>query len=145
MPAQVRKHFKFASRLHHFTHASNCFSVAPEFAGGLDGKGPYLPATVAHAAAAPGQGMEASAQPPSLAPVLAAVVFASFGALAFGYHLGVVIGPLEAIAADLGFAGNAALQGTVCSPTTAVLVRRGLSSFQPSPALPPVEGDCGQP
>lgn len=141
VPSQMRKHFKFAPRLHRFTRASNCFSTAREFAGGLDGKGPYLPATVAHAAAAPGQGMEASAQPPSLAPVLAAVVFASFGALAFGYHLGVVNGPLEAIAADLGFAGNAALQGTVCSPITAVLVpAMRFSSIKRSPALPPVEG-----
>ena len=55
----------------------------------------------------------ASEQPPSLAPVLAAVVIASFGALAFGYHLGVVNGPLDAIAAELGFAGNAGLQGLV--------------------------------
>ena len=31
----------------------------------------------------------------------------------FGYHLGVVNGPLAAIAADLGFAGDAALQGLV--------------------------------
>ena len=55
----------------------------------------------------------ASEQPPSLAPVLAAVMIASFGALAFGYHLGVVNGPLDAIAAELGFAGNAGLQGLV--------------------------------
>ncbi len=54
-----------------------------------------------------------SPQPASLTPVLWAVSIASFGALAFGYHLGVVNGPLNAIAADLGFAGNASLQGTV--------------------------------
>ncbi|EIE25526.1 general substrate transporter [Coccomyxa subellipsoidea C-169] len=56
-----------------------------------------------------------SPQPASLTPVLWAVSIASFGALAFGYHLGVVNGPLNAIAADLGFAGNASLQGTVVS------------------------------
>ncbi len=51
--------------------------------------------------------------PPSLAPVLRAVFVACMGAFAFGYHLGVVNGPLEAIAADLGFAGNKGLQGLV--------------------------------
>ena len=56
-----------------------------------------------------------STQPASLTPVIWAVVIASFGAFAFGYHCGVVNGPLNAIAADLGFAGNAALQGTVSS------------------------------
>ena len=54
-----------------------------------------------------------TSQPASLTPVIWAVAIASFGAFAFGYHLGVVNGPLNAIAADLGFAGNAALQGTV--------------------------------
>lgn len=77
--------------------------------GGVDAKGGYEPAR----AAAADIDMDAAAQPPSLAPVLSAVVIASFGALAFGFHLGVVNGPLEAIAADLGFAGNAGLQGTV--------------------------------
>jgi hypothetical protein len=75
----------------------------------VDSKGGYEPAR----AAAADIDMDAAAQPPSLAPVLSAVVIASFGALAFGFHLGVVNGPLEAIAADLGFAGNAGLQGTV--------------------------------
>ena len=56
-----------------------------------------------------------STQPASLTPVIWAVVIASFGAFAFGYHCGIVNGPLNAIAADLGFAGNAALQGTVSS------------------------------
>lgn len=38
----------------------------------------------------------------------------SFGVwCSFGYHLGVVNGPLEAIAADLGFAGSTVFQGTV--------------------------------
>ena len=54
-----------------------------------------------------------TAPPASLSPVIWAVAIASFGAFAFGYHCGVVNGPLNAIAADLGFAGNAALQGTV--------------------------------
>jgi len=49
------------------------------------------------------------------APLLKGVLFASLGAFLFGYHLGVVNGPLDAIAADLGFAANAVLQGTVVS------------------------------
>ena len=40
-------------------------------------------------------------------------MFASLGAFLFGYHLGVVNGPLDVIAADLNFAKNALLQGTV--------------------------------
>ena len=51
--------------------------------------------------------------PAILPTVLLAVAVASCGAFSFGYHLGVVNGPLEAIAADLGFSGNAALQGLV--------------------------------
>ena len=49
----------------------------------------------------------------SLGPVIKCVVIASMGAFCFGYHLGVVNGPLGAIAADLGFADNAGLQGAV--------------------------------
>lgn len=49
----------------------------------------------------------------SLLPVISAVFAASIGSILFGYHLGVVNGPLEAIAADLGIAGNAVLQGSV--------------------------------
>lgn len=45
--------------------------------------------------------------------VLVAVGVACMGAFAFGYHLGVVNGPLEAIAKELGFAGNQALSGLV--------------------------------
>ena len=45
--------------------------------------------------------------------VLAAVGVACMGAFAFGYHLGVVNGPLETIASELGFAGNQALSGLV--------------------------------
>jgi hypothetical protein len=50
--------------------------------------------------------------------VLVAVGVACMGAFAFGYHLGVVNGPLEAIAKELGFAGNQALSGLV-RPTDA--------------------------
>jgi hypothetical protein len=35
------------------------------------------------------------------------------GAFAFGYHLGVINGPLESIASELAFAGNKALEGLV--------------------------------
>ncbi|GMH43045.1 hypothetical protein BSKO_10967 [Bryopsis sp. KO-2023] len=62
-------------------------------------------------------GKIASSEDPkaSLVPVLLSVCVASLGAFLFGYHLGVVNGPLEAIAADLGFAGNTVLQGSVVS------------------------------
>lgn len=49
----------------------------------------------------------------SLRPVLLAVVVAAMGAFCFGYHLAVLNGPLQAIAADLGFAGKPALEGLV--------------------------------
>ena len=68
-----------------------------------------MPVTAATATADVGD----NSPPASLTPVLWAVTVASMGALAFGYHLGVVNGPLNAIAADLGFAGNAGLQGAV--------------------------------
>lgn len=37
------------------------------------------------------------------------------GAFAFGYHLAILNGPLQAISADLGFAGKPALEGLVRS------------------------------
>lgn len=49
----------------------------------------------------------------NLTQVLLSVAAACAGATAFGYHLGVVNGPLEAISADLGVAGDAAMQGLV--------------------------------
>ena len=67
-------------------------------------------------AAVPGAqegGAAPGAEQPSLAPVFTAVAVAGLGAFSFGYHLGVVNGPLAAIATDLGFAGNASLQGLV--------------------------------
>jgi hypothetical protein len=54
--------------------------------------------------------------------VLAAVGVACMGAFAFGYHLGVVNGPLEAIAKELGFAGNQALSGLVRYSTLLLLL-----------------------
>ncbi|XP_002960400.2 plastidic glucose transporter 4 [Selaginella moellendorffii] len=51
--------------------------------------------------------------------VLPYVAIASLGAFLFGYHLGVVNGALEYLAKDLGFAGNAVLQGWVVSSTLA--------------------------
>jgi MFS family permease len=55
----------------------------------------------------------------NLVPVLFAVAVASCGAFAFGYHLGVLNGPLGRIASDLGFSGNPALQGLVVSSSLA--------------------------
>lgn len=48
------------------------------------------------------------------APVYKAVAIACCGAFLFGYHLGVLNGPLQQLAADLNFAENVALQGLVC-------------------------------
>ncbi len=45
--------------------------------------------------------------------VLLCVAVASCGAFSFGYHLGVVNGPLGVLAEQLGFGGNATLQGLV--------------------------------
>jgi hypothetical protein len=45
--------------------------------------------------------------------LLPSLFVASVGAFAFGYHLGVVNGPMEAIASDLGFLGDAAKEGMV--------------------------------
>ena len=59
-----------------------------------------------------------------LGPVIKCVVIASMGAFCFGYHLGVVNGPLGAIAADLGFADNAGLQGAVSLWTSFRLMLR---------------------
>jgi sugar porter (SP) family MFS transporter len=47
--------------------------------------------------------------------LLASVAIAAMGAFAFGYHLAIVNGPLDAIAASLGFAGDATKQGLVVS------------------------------
>lgn len=60
-----------------------------------------------HATAAPHGG--------GLGAVLLCVAVASCGAFSFGYHLGIVNGPLGAIASSLGFASNASLQGLVVS------------------------------
>ena len=49
----------------------------------------------------------------SLGPVLWCVAIATLGAFSFGYHASIVNGPLGAIAADLGFAGDAAKAGLV--------------------------------
>lgn len=49
----------------------------------------------------------------SYANVQFAVFVACMGALCFGYHLGVLNGPLPAIAAELGFAGQPLLEGMV--------------------------------
>ena len=61
----------------------------------------YLP--VSHAAAdAYARSQGPSGDTASLLPVLICVGIASLGAFAFGYHLGVVNGPLQAISAELG-------------------------------------------
>ena len=55
----------------------------------------------------------AGAQSASLQPVLLASAVASMGAFSFGYHLGILNGPLAEMAAQLGFAGNPQLSGLV--------------------------------
>ena len=86
-----------------------CCRYAGDLRTATDQKVDYVPVTAATATADVGE----DGPPASLTPVLWAVAVASMGVLAFGYHLGVVNGPLNAIAADLGFAGNAGLQGAV--------------------------------
>lgn len=51
--------------------------------------------------------------------LLLPVLVAGCGAFAFGFHLGVINGPLEALSRDLGVAGNATLQGLVVSSVLA--------------------------
>lgn len=60
----------------------------------------------------------------SLRTVLTCVGVACMGALAFGYHLAVVNGPLTQIAFDLGFAGNKSMEGLV---SVVVLSKIGVS------------------
>lgn len=92
------------------TRDLDCISYGHALAdGGHVGRKSYSAVAKSAASADVGE----TSQPASLTPVIWAVAIASFGAFAFGYHCGVVNGPLNAIAADLGFAGNAALQGTV--------------------------------
>lgn len=64
-------------------------------------------------ALAGGSGSTRSSQPSGISPVIFGVAVACMGAFSFGFNLAVINGPLAAISADLGFAGNAALQGTV--------------------------------
>lgn len=51
--------------------------------------------------------------PVSLQPVFTAALVASLGAFCFGFHLAVLNGPLAAIAAELGFAGQPVMEGLV--------------------------------
>lgn len=67
-------------------------------------------------ASAPDADSEALAPPAPVggsAAVYKAVIVACCGAFLFGYHLGVLNGPLQQIAQELSFSGNVALQGLV--------------------------------
>lgn len=111
------------------------FPCAGDLRTATDQKVDYVPVAAATATADVGE----DGPPASLTPVLWAVAVASMGALAFGYHLGVVNGPLNAIAADLGFAGNAGLQGAV----TAACFSPVLPSLNCPRALPLCPGHAG--
>ncbi len=50
---------------------------------------------------------------PSGERLLLPIAAATMGALAFGFHIAVVNGPLEAVAADLGVLADKAQQGLV--------------------------------
>lgn len=64
-----------------------------------------------------GSGATAAGSASGLSPaVLLCVAVASMGAFAFGYHLGVVNGPLDALSTQLGFGGDAFRQGLVRTP-----------------------------
>ena len=60
--------------------------------------------------------IEVGLQAASLRPVILAAAVASMGAFAFGYHLGILNGPLAEMAVQLGFAGNPQLAGLVRGP-----------------------------
>ena len=72
--------------------------------------------------------------------VLFSVFVCSLGAMLFGLHLGIVNGPLDAIAADLGFATNPQLKGavsmrhcTACAPFHHVgVIQTPILALQPT-------------
>ena len=66
-------------------------------------------------ASASASGPASSSSSPLTPVLLASVAIAAMGAFAFGYHLAIVNGPLDAISTSLGFAGDATKQGLVVS------------------------------
>ena len=80
---------------------------------------PTPPSPIAHrprarvSTRAEGGAGSSTAPLPLLAPVLACVAVSCAGALAFGYHLAVVNGPLDAITHGICIAGNRSLEGMV--------------------------------
>ena len=72
------------------------------------------PDVIVRVASSPGSGA-ASSPDYSLTAVAASVAVAALGAFAFGYHLAIVNGSLDAVAATLGFGGDAAKAGAVVS------------------------------
>lgn len=52
---------------------------------------------------------------PSWLPALPHAITAALANFSFGYHIGIFNGPLESVAAELGFAGDALMQGFVVS------------------------------
>eukprot|EP00892_Ulva_mutabilis_P006771 jgi/Ulvmu1/4466/UM002_0191.1 len=86
--------------------------VPAQSLGKLSRRGARPPAATApDSTPAPSPGIEVGGS----APVYKAVAIACCGAFLFGYHLGVLNGPLQQLAADLNFADNVALQGLVVS------------------------------
>ena len=66
----------------------------------------------------------------SYSAVLFSVFVCSLGAMLFGLHLGIVNGPLDAIAADLGFAANPQLKGAVSMLQCAACAPSHLVGFE---------------
>ncbi|CAG9466782.1 unnamed protein product [Pedinophyceae sp. YPF-701] len=89
--------------------------------GDLEERGALL---AARAAASPAEGGEVPDK--GLAGVIVPIIISAMGAFAFGYHLGVINGPLEVLAADLGIAGDAAKTGSIVST---VLAGAAIGSF----------------
>ncbi|KAG1679661.1 hypothetical protein FOA52_006178 [Chlamydomonas sp. UWO 241] len=83
--------------------------------------------------AASSSGSAAPAAP--LGPVVLAVLVACSGAIAFGFHLGVVNGPLEQIALELGIQDNVAKCGAIVSSTLAGAALGSLSGGGVSDSL----------
>lgn len=57
------------------------------------------------------------------------------GALCFGYHLGVVNGPLEVLSQQLGFGGSAVLQGMVGAAAMRTAASAWCLLLMPGPTL----------
>lgn len=92
------------------------------------------PDVIVRVASSPGCAV-ASPASYGLTAVAASVAIAALGAFAFGYHLAIVNGSLDAVAATLGFGGDAAKAGAVVSSLLAGATVGSLSGSTVADAL----------